>query len=270
MAKVYVVTSGKGGVGKTTLTANLGTVLASKGDRVVLIDADIGMKNLDVVLGLENRIVYTSMDVVNGKADVFDALVRHKQLKNLSILPASQVATKEMLSPDDMKKIVSQIAEKFDYIIIDCPAGIERGFRNAVAPAQEAIVVTTPELPAITDADRVIGLLENMNFEDSKIHLVINRFKAHMVRHGNMLTVDDIKSALSIDIIGIVPDSEDVIVATNKGIPLALMDGKGRMGKFLEDIVSRLKGEDIPLPTLEELEERQSWWENFKTLFRRD
>ncbi len=270
MSKVYVITSGKGGVGKTTLTANLGTIMASKGDRVVLIDADIGMKNLDVVMGLENRIVYTSMDVVNGKVDVFDALVRHKQLKNLSILPASQVATKEMISPDDMKKIVSQISEKFDYILIDCPAGIERGFRNAVAPAEEAIVVTTPELPAITDADRVIGLLENMNFDDSKIHLIINRFKPHMVRHGDMLTIEDIKSALSIDIIGIVPDSEDVIVATNKGIPLALMDGKDRMGKILEGIVLRLKGEEVPIPTLEELEEKQSWWRNFRNLFRRD
>ncbi len=270
MSKVFVVTSGKGGVGKTTMTANLGTVMALMGERVALVDADIGLKNLDVVMGLENRIVYTLIDVSNGKVNVFDALVRHKQIKNLSLLPASQVATKEMISPEDMKKIIEEMTERFDYIFIDCPAGIERGFRNAVSAANEALVVTTPELPAITDADRVIGLLENMNFEDSKIHLIVNRFKPHMVRHGDMLTIEDIKSALSIEIMGIVPDSEDVIIATNKGVPLALMDGKDRMGKILEDISKRIRGEDVPIPDMRDLEAKAGIWNALKNLFKRN
>jgi len=271
LAKVYVLTSGKGGVGKTTLTANLGTAMALGGERVALIDADIGLKNLDVVMGLENRIVYTLIDVANGKVGVFDALVRHKQIKNLSLLPASQIATKEMISPDEMKKIVDEMRERFDYIFIDCPAGIERGFRNAVAGADEALVVTTPELPAITDADRVIGLLENMGFQDENIHLIVNRFKPHMVRHGDMLNIDDIKSALSIEVIGIVPDSEDIIISTNKGIPLVLTNGKDEnvMHKVLQGIVRRLKGEEVPIPKLSELEERKGFLEVLKSLFGR-
>lgn len=268
LAKVYVLTSGKGGVGKTTLAANLGTAMALKGERVALIDADIGLKNLDVVMGLENRIVYTLIDVANGKVHVFDALVRHKQLKNLSLLPASQIATKEMISPDDMKRIIGEMKERFDYIFVDCPAGIERGFRNAVAGADEALIVTTPELPAITDADRVIGLLENMGFEDEKIHLIVNRFKAHMVRNGDMLNIDDIKSALSIEVMGIVPDSEEVIISTNKGVPLSLNGADGRMNKILDGIVRRLEGEDVPIPNLNDLAEKNSLWNVIKSLFR--
>jgi len=269
LAKVYVLTSGKGGVGKTTLTANLGATMALKGERVALVDADIGLKNLDVVMGLENRIVYTLIDVANGKVQVFDALVRHKQLKNLSLLPASQIATKEMISPDDMKRIIGEMKERFDYIFVDCPAGIERGFRNAVAGADEALIVTTPELPAITDADRVIGLLENMGFEDEKIHLIVNRFKPHMVKNGDMLNIDDIKSALSIEVMGIVPDSEEVIISTNKGIPLSLNGADSRMIKILDGIVRRLEGEDVPIPNLNDLTEKNNLWNAIKSLFRR-
>ncbi len=245
MARVIVITSGKGGVGKTTITANLGCSLAKMGEKVALIDADIGLKNLDVVLGLENRVVYTLLDVIQGRAKPQEALVRHKTLRNMYLLAASQIATKEMVSPEDMKALIKELERDFDYILIDSPAGIERGFRNAVSPAQMAIVVTTPELPAISDADRVIGLLENFGFEDENIKLVINRFKPKMVRSGDMLTEEDIRSALALDILGIIPDSEDVIVATNKGIPVVL-DGAPLASTF-ENIARRLQGEPVPL-----------------------
>ncbi|ACR80212.1 MULTISPECIES: septum site-determining protein MinD [Kosmotoga] len=248
MAKVYVVTSGKGGVGKTTITANIGCALAAKGDKVCLIDADIGLKNLDITLGLENRVVHTILDVVNGKVKASEALVRHKQMKSLYLLAASQIATKEMLSPEDMKRIVGELYGKFDYIIIDSPAGIERGFRNAVAPAENAIIVTTPELPAITDADRVIGLLENAGMTEDRIKLVINRFKVQMVKRGDMLTKEDIQENLAIDLLGIIPDSEDVIVATNRGIPVVLNGNQGEgIAKVFENIALRMKGELISI-----------------------
>ncbi len=245
MGVVFVITSGKGGVGKTTITANVGCALAKFGEKVCLIDADIGLKNLDVVLGLENRIVYTLMDVVNGTVEVKDALVRHKMIKNLFLLPASQIATKEMVSPDDMKRIVGELRSEFDYIIIDSPAGIERGFRNAIAPADYAVVVTTPEIPAISDADRVVGLLENYGYEDENIKVVINRLKPKMVKRGDMLTKEDIEATLALEIIGIIPDSEDVIVATNKGIPLVL--NGANISKNFENLARRFRGENIPV-----------------------
>jgi septum site-determining protein MinD len=246
MGNVIVVTSGKGGVGKTTITANLGCALAKLGEKVCLIDADIGLKNLDIVLGLENRIVYTMIDVVNGKVSPQEALVKHKMLKNLYLLPASQIATKEMISPNDMKAIVKELIPHFDYIIIDSPAGIERGFRNAVAPAERVLVVTTPELPAVSDADRVIGLLENFGFSDEKINVIINRFKPHMVKKGEMLTTDDIKHTLSLEIIAVIPDSEDIIVASNTGIPVSL-NGNSRISKNFENLARRIRGEGVPL-----------------------
>lgn len=244
--KVFVVTSGKGGVGKTTFTANLGCTLAKMGERVCLIDADIGLKNLDVVLGLENRIIYTSFDVVNGTVSAKEALVKHKQLKNLYLLAASQVATKEMMSPEDMKRIVQELYDDFDYILIDSPAGIERGFRNSVAPAEAAFIVTTPELPAISDADRVIGLLENYGFTEEKMFIVLNKFKPHMAKRGDMLDRTDVEKALAMRIIGVIPDSEEVIIATNKGIPVVLEDGVV-IGRSFENIVRRIKGEEVPI-----------------------
>ncbi len=246
MAKVFVVTSGKGGVGKTTFTANLGCTLAKMGERVCLIDADIGLKNLDVVLGVENRIIYTSYDVVNGTVSAKEALVKHKVLKNLYLLAASQVATKEMMTPDDMKKIVNELYDDFDFILIDSPAGIERGFRNSVAPAEAAFIVTTPELPAISDADRVIGLLENFGFSNDRMFLVLNKFKPHMAKRGDMLDKDDVEKALAMRLIGVIPDSEEVIIATNKGLPVVLDDGT-LLSKSFENIVKRLKGTLVPI-----------------------
>ncbi|MGB4751963.1 MAG: septum site-determining protein MinD [Fervidobacterium sp.] len=244
--KVFVVTSGKGGVGKTTFTSNLGCTLAKMGERVCLLDADIGLKNLDVVLGLENRIIYTSFDVVNGTVSAKEALVKHKQLKNLYLLAASQVATKEMMAPEDMKRMVQEIYDDFDYILIDSPAGIERGFRNSVAPAEAAFIVTTPEIPAISDADRVIGLLENYGFTEDRMFIVLNKFKANMAKRGDMLDKNDVEKALAMRLIGVIPDSEEVVIATNKGIPAVLEDGVV-IGKSFENIVRRIKGEEIPI-----------------------
>ncbi len=267
VAKVLVVTSGKGGVGKTTITANLGCTLAKMGEKVALIDADIGLKNLDVVLGLENRVVYTLLDVVQGRVKPQEALVRHKVLRNMYLLAASQIATKEMVSPEDMKALVKELERDFDYILIDSPAGIERGFRNAVSPAHMALVVTTPELTAISDADRVIGLLENFGFDDDSIKLVINRVKPKMIKSGDMLTQDDIKSALALDVLGIIPDSEDVIIATNKGIPVVL-DGVPLTSTF-ENIARRLQGEAVPVEKDLKVSENKGFWDFFKHLFRR-
>ncbi len=267
VARVIVVTSGKGGVGKTTVTANLGCTLAKMGEKVALIDADIGLKNLDVVLGLENRIVYTLLDVVQGRAKPQEALVRHKILRNMYLLAASQIATKEMVSPEDMKNLVKELERDFDYIIIDSPAGIERGFRNAVSPAQMALVVTTPELPAISDADRVIGLLENFGFDDESIKLIINRVKPKMIKSGDMLTKDDIKNALALDVIGIIPDSEDVIIATNKGVPVVL-DGVPLAATF-ENIAKRLQGEMIPVEEDLKISESRGFLDFLKRLFGR-
>lgn len=267
MAKVFVVTSGKGGVGKTTMTANIGGALALLGDKVVLIDADVGLKNLDVILGLENRIIYTLMDVVREKCETQEALVRHKQLRNLYLLPASQIATKEMLSPDDMKRIVADLEDFFDYVIVDSPAGIERGFRNAISAVKEAIVVTTPEIPSITDADRVIGLLENHGFDDSEIRLIINRVKPRMVRRGDMLTRQDVEEALAIKPIGIVPDSEEVIISTNKGKPI-VMEDNSRLSTIFQNIAKRIHGEDIKLESMTAAE--GGFWSFMRFLFGRN
>ncbi|MDI9375928.1 MAG: septum site-determining protein MinD [Thermotogota bacterium] len=270
MAKVFVVTSGKGGVGKTTVTANIGCALANKGAKDCLLDADIGLKNLDIALGLENRVVHTILDVANGKVTASEALVRHKQIKGLYLLAASQIATKEMLSPEDMKKIVAEIYPKFDYIIVDSPAGIERGFRNAIAAAERALVVTTPELPAITDADRVIGLLENSGMLESNIRLLINRFKIQMVKRGDMLTREDIQGNLAIDLIGIIPDSDEVIVATNKGVPVVLNGNGEGIGRVFNNIAQRIKGEAIPVENDIQEQGSRGFLEFLKRLFRRN
>ncbi len=267
MGRVITITSGKGGVGKTTITANLGCALAKMGEKVCLIDADIGLKNLDVVLGLENRIVYTLIDVVNGNVSPKEALVRHKVLRNMFLLPASQIATKEMVSPDDMRKIVEDLSKDFDYILIDSPAGIERGFRNAVAPAEMAIVVTTPEVPAISDADRVIGLLENFGFPDEKIRLIINRINLRMVRSGDMLTKEDIESTLALPVIGLIPDSEDVIISANKGVPVVL-DGVP-LARTFENIAKRIMGEDIPVEEDLNIKVSRGFVDFIKSLFSR-
>jgi len=245
-SKIIVVTSGKGGVGKTTTTANIGVSLAQKGFKVCVIDADIGLKNLDLVLGLENRIVYTIIDIVNGNKKVKDTLVKHKTIKNLNLLASSQVANKNMVEPEDMVNIVDELTKMFDYILIDSPAGIERGFSNSIKAAQHAIVVTTPDLTAISDADRVIGLLENEGFNDNNISLIVNRIKPKMVEKKEMLSPEDIKEALAINLIGIIPDSEDIIISTNEGKPIALDPTKSVSLNF-NNIASRISGDDIPI-----------------------
>ncbi|AEX84992.1 septum site-determining protein MinD [Marinitoga sp. 1135] len=245
-SKVIVVTSGKGGVGKTTISANIGTSLALLGYDVCLIDADIGLKNLDLVLGLENRIVYTILDVVKGGKSPLEAVVKHKQLKKLNLLASSQIANKDMISPEDMKMIINELSKHFDYIIVDSPAGIERGFKNAVVAAQHAIVVTTPELTAISDADRVIGLLENEKYDEDSISLIVNRVKLHMVNRNEMLSPEDIRSGLAVELLGIVPDSEEIIIATNKGIPVTMED-ESKISKIFMNIAKRISGEENPI-----------------------
>lgn len=258
--QTLVVTSGKGGVGKTTTVANLGTALAKKGYKVVLIDADIGLRNLDVVMGLENRIVYNLVDIVEGKCRIEQAMIRDRKLKTLYIIPAAQTREKDAITPDQMKALCEQLASENDYVIIDCPAGIERGFKNAVAGAQKALVVTTPEVSAIRDADRVIGLLEAHMLKD--IHLIINRLNPKMVKKGDMMSTADIVSLLSVPLVGVVPESSEVVVSTNRGVPLVHERGS-RAGQAFQKIAARLNGENIPL----EDEEENGFLSRFKRIF---
>ena len=215
MSEVIVITSGKGGVGKTTTTANIGTGLAKLDKKVVMIDTDIGLRNLDVVMGLENRIVYNLVDVVEGNCRLKQALIKDKRYSNLFLLPSAQTRDKSSVSPEQMKKLVDELRTEFDYILLDCPAGIEQGFKNAIAGADRAIIVTTPEVSAIRDADRIIGLLEAEELK--KIELVINRIRMDMVKRGDMMSVEDVVDILAIDLIGVVPDDESIVIATNEG-----------------------------------------------------
>lgn len=242
MAKVFVITSGKGGVGKTTTTANLGVGLAVSGKKTLLIDADIGLRNLDVVMGLENRIVYDLVDVIEGKCRMKQALIKDKRCENLFLLPAAQTRDKDAVSPEQMKTLIDALKEDFDYIIVDCPAGIERGFKNAISGADQAFIVTTPEISAVRDADRIIGLLEASDIRNSK--LIVNRIKSNMVKEGNMLDVPDIKDILAIDVIGVVPDDENIVISTNKGEPL-VYKGTSLAAKAYENISKRVLGQEI-------------------------
>ena len=248
MSEVIVITSGKGGVGKTTTTANLGTALSLLNKKNVVVDADIGLRNLDVVMGLENRIVYDIVDVVEGTCRLKQALIKDKRFDNLYLLPAAQTRDKNALSVDQMKGLCDKLRESFDYIIIDCPAGIEQGFKNAVAGADRAIVVTNPEISAVRDADRIIGLLEANEVKD--IRLVINRIRNEMVKRGDMMDKQDIVEILAIDLIGLVPDDESIIVSTNKGEP-AILDEKSNAGQAYKNIAKRILGEDVPIMQIE-------------------
>ena len=242
MSEVIVVTSGKGGVGKTTTTANLGAALALQGKKVVLIDTDIGLRNLDVVMGLENRIVYDIVDVVEEKCKLRQALIKDKRFTELFLLPAAQTRDKSAVNEEQMKELTGKLKEEFDYILIDCPAGIEQGFKNAIAGATRAIVVTTAEISSIRDADRIIGLLEASEIKNPE--LVVNRLRPNMVKKGEMMDVDDIVDLLSIDLVGVVPDDEFIITQTNKGEPV-VSNKKAPSGKSYLEIARRILGENV-------------------------
>ena len=244
MGEVIVITSGKGGVGKTTTTANLGSALAMRGKKVVLLDTDIGLRNLDVVMGLENRIVYDIVDVIEGKCKLRQALIKDKRFTDLFLLPAAQTRDKDAINEDEMIRLTQRLKEEFDYIIVDCPAGIEQGFKNAISGADRAIVVTNAEISSIRDADRFIGLLESSNIRNPE--LIINRIRPDMVKRGEMMDVEDILDLLSIDLIGVVPEDENIITQTNKGEP-AVANKKAASGKAYIEIARRILGENVEI-----------------------
>ena len=247
MSEVIVITSGKGGVGKTTSTANIGTGLAKLGKSVVMIDTDIGLRNLDVVMGLENRIVYNLVDVLEGNCRMKQALIKDKRYSNLYLLPSAQTRDKTAVNPEQMKKLIDELRPEFDYILLDCPAGIEQRFKNAIAAADRALIVTTPEVSAIRDADRIIGLLEANDIH--KINLIVNRLRMDMVKRGDMMSIEDVIDILAIDLIGAVPDDEHIVIATNQGEPLA--GDSSLAGTAYMNICKRILGEEVPLMNLE-------------------
>lgn len=264
MSEVIVITSGKGGVGKTTTTANLGCGLAVLGKKVALVDADIGLRNLDVVMGLENRIVYDLVDVVEGNCRLKQGLIKDKRFDGLFLLPAAQTRDKDAVSPEQMQKLCDSLREEgFDFILIDCPAGIEQGFKNAIAGADKAIVVTTPEVSAVRDADRIIGLLEANGLANPT--LILNRLRIDLVQRGDMMNIQDVTEILAVDILGVVPDDESIVIATNKGEP-SVNTSESRAGQAYRNIVQRLLGEDVPIMSFEQAPE--SFMDRLKKLFK--
>lgn len=261
MGEAIVITSGKGGVGKTTTTANLGTSLALLDKKVCLIDTDIGLRNLDVVLGLENRIIYDIIDVVEKRCKISQALIKDKRFDCLYLLPAAQTSDKSALTPEGMIEIVEQLKTEYDYILIDCPAGIEQGFKNAVAGADKALVVTTPEKSSVRDADRIIGLLEQEDIDPP--NLIINRIRNHMMKNGEMLDIDEIIQILSIDLIGIVADDDEVIKASNSGEPVAFQPNT-RASIAYRNIARRILGESVPLQSLDQ---KVTFFDRLKKVF---
>jgi septum site-determining protein MinD len=241
--RVITITSGKGGVGKTTTTANIGVALARRGQKVACVDADIGLRNLDVVMGLENRIVYDLVDVIEGRAKLRQALIKDKRLPDLQLLPAAQTRLKSAVSEEQMKQLGADLKQEFDFVLIDSPAGIESGFKNSVAPADHVLIVVTPEVSSVRDADRVIGLVEA--YEKPTPKLIINRLRPAMVRRGEMLDTSDVLEILAIDLIGIVPEDERIITSTNRGQPVALEDNSEAGAAFMR-IAGRMMGQDIP------------------------
>ncbi len=244
MSQVIVITSGKGGVGKTTTTANIGVGLAALGKKVVLIDTDIGLRNLDIALGMEEVIVYDLVDVVNGICTPKQAAIRDKRFDGLYLIPAAQTRDKDVINTQQMTELCEKLKKDFDYIIIDCPAGIEQGFRNAIAGADKALVVTTPELPAIRDADRIVGLLEANGIDDH--YLIINRIRPDLIKQGNMMNVDEILEILDISLIGIVADDSDIIISLASGVPVVL-NSKSISGQCFRNICQRLDGNNVQL-----------------------
>ena len=259
-AQVVTISSGKGGVGKTTAVANLAVALATDGGRVVCIDGDIGLRNLDVVMGLENRIVYDIVDVIEGRCKLRQAMIRDKHLPELYLIPAAQTRDKNAVSPSDMKRICDELRLGADFILIDSPAGIERGFRNAIAPADRVLVITNPEVSAVRDADRVIGILEAE--EKHSPALVINRLNPELVKQHDMLSAEDVLDLLGIQLIGIVPEDEGVIVGSNRGVPVA-QDPKSCAGQAFRNIAHRLKGEDVPFM---DLDKQSGLWDRIQKM----
>ena len=263
MGQVIVITSGKGGVGKTTTTANIGSGLAKMGKSVVLIDADIGLRNLDVVMGLESRIVYDLVDVVEGTCRVRQALIKDKRFDELYLLAAAQTKDKSAVSPEQMVKLIASIVDEYDYIIIDCPAGIEQGFKNAIAAAHRAIVVVNPEVSSVRDADRIVGLLQNA--EIGEIQLVLNRLRPDLMRRGEMLSLDDVVDILAIDVLGVVPDDEAIVTSTNRG-ETAAMDEKSPAGAGYRNIVERILNPAVPIL---EVQEETGFISKIRKIFKR-
>lgn len=262
MGEVIVVTSGKGGVGKTTTVANLGTALALLEKKVVLVDADIGLRNLDVVMGLENRIVYDLVDVTSGRCRLKQALIKDKRFnESLFLMPAAQSKDKTAVSAEEMGRLCQELSQECDYVLVDSPAGIEMGFRNAIAGADRALVVTTPEVAAVRDADRIIGLLEAA--EKREPQLIVNRIRGQMVKKGDMMDIDDMIEILAIKLLGIVPDDDAIVVSTNRGEP-AVLNNQSRAGTAFRNIARRLLGEEVPLMSLAE---DDGWWHRFRSLF---
>ena len=249
--KVLVITSGKGGVGKTTTAANLGTALAMLDKKVVLVDTDIGLRNLDVVMGLENRIVFDIVDVVNDGCRLKQALIKDKRFDSLCLLPAAQTKDKTAVTPHQMRNLTNELRQEFDYILVDCPAGIEQGFKNAIAGADAAIVVATPEVSSVRDADRIVGLLEAAGLKDTQ--LIINRIRPKMVKKGDMMDIDDIIDILAIELLGVVPEDESIVISTNRGEPAVLGNGS-LAGEAYRRIARRVNGEKIAMYTLADSE----------------
>jgi septum site-determining protein MinD len=267
--KVIVITSGKGGVGKTTTSANLGMALASMGKKVVLVDADFGLRNLDLLLGLENRVVYTILDALseneNDRCRLDQALIKDKRQPNLALLPAAQTRDKSAITPEQMKNVTAELTESYDYVLVDCPAGIEQGFKNAIAGASEAIVVTTPEVSAVRDADRVIGLMEASGLKHPR--LILNRLRPHMVEENNMMSVEDVMDILAIKLLGVVPEDEQVIVTTNRGEPMVLSSTPTQAAQAFLNIARRIEGEEVPFLSLQVPD--PGFMGRLKALFRR-
>ena len=264
MGEAIVITSGKGGVGKTTTTANLGAALALRNKKVALVDTDIGLRNLDVVMGLENRIVYDIVDVVEGKCKLRQALIKDKRFTDLFLLPAAQTKDKSAVNEEQMKELTSKLKDEFDFVLIDCPAGIEQGFKNAVAGADRAIVVTNAEISSIRDADRIIGLLEASEVKNPE--LVINRLRPEMVKKGEMMDVEDILDLLSIELLGVVPEDENIITQTNKGEP-AVSNKKAPSGKAYLEIARRILGENVEVTIPGR--KKDGFWAKFKKVFKK-
>lgn len=264
MSRIIVITSGKGGVGKTTVTSNLGMAIARLGRRIALVDADFGLRNLDLLLGLENRVVYTAVDVLAGQCRLEQALVKDKRQEGVVLLPAAQSRTKEVINPDQMKKLLGALSQKYEYVLVDSPAGIEQGFQNAIAAADESLIVTTPEIAAVRDADRVVGLLEAQGIK--RIHLIVNRLKPAMVQAEQMMSVQDVQEILAIPLIGVIPDDERVIVSSNRGEPLVLSENVSLPAIAINNIARRLEGEKVPF--LDLMAEHDSLINRIRRLFR--